>query len=99
MSINIIIQFRWRLGKSKLFWFLLTSLHFLSVFVNASYFRVGFCVGKNQMCLPVRWLFLYAAQRFAAWRRWRFLSQMLMRRTNVKLTTKLSLEHETQPFG
>src|SRR5690554_164127 len=63
MSINIIIQFEWLLGKGKLFWFLLTSLHFLTVFVNASHFRVGFCVGKNQMCLTVRWLFLYAAQR------------------------------------
>src|SRR5690554_1230498 len=98
MSINIIIQFGWRLGKGKLFWFLLTSLHFLSVFVNASHFRVGFCVGKNQMCLPVRWLFLYAAQWFGSRRCGGFTAQNCQyttkvdARQNVQLTTAPAIE-------
>jgi hypothetical protein len=40
-----------------------------------------------------------APHRFVAWRRWRFLSQMLMRSTKLGLTTNVSAENETATFA
>ena len=41
---------------------------------------------------------LTSSQRFAATRSWRFLSQMLMRRTKLTATTKLSHEALNRQF-
>src|SRR5690554_1603349 len=88
MSINIIIQFGWRLGKGKLFWFLLTSLHFLSVFVNASHFRVGFCVGKNQMCCLCGGFFVCCPTCCG-------LAEVAIFITNVDAENKCLINHKT----
>jgi hypothetical protein len=79
----ILSEFVNRFPYFKLFWFLLMSLSIYAVIVKSKHFSVGLRVGKNQMCLNVRWLFLHGTQRFAATRSWRFSPQNLMRRINV----------------
>jgi len=66
--------------------------------VNASHFSVGFVCRQKPNVLDRALAFYTDAQRFGAWRSWRFLPLNFIRRTNAQIYVKLSYEALNRQF-